>query len=286
MLMAEGSPAKSSDPFSETVLYRVRFDESDPGGVLRASSLLRYAQDCAWIHSERLGFDRAWYSARGLWWLVRCADLQVLGDIPMGETVRVTTTVVGSRKVWARRQTDVTGTTGQPVASVITDWVITDERGAPTRVPREFFELFGSRVQTFTPGRVLLPPTPTSAFRHPVPVRRQDLDPMGHVNNAAYIDFLEEGVIAAGAGPWLQRLPRRYRLEYVAAAGPRDILTGEFWVRGEAGLAYRLVGPTGGEVLRATLDAEPSAAGAHAAFRETVRLRRPLHAPGKDSGPG
>src|SRR5207247_341954 len=83
-----------------------------PQGVLRSSGLLRYAQDCAWIHSERLGFDRAWYAARGLWWLVRCAELRVLGETRMGETVTVATTVTGYRKVWARRETKVGRATG------------------------------------------------------------------------------------------------------------------------------------------------------------------------------
>ena len=141
-----------TEPFSTTVPYRVRFDEADPAGRLRTSGLLRYAQDCAWIHSERLGFDRAWYAARGLWWLVRCAELEVTGEIRMGETVEVTTTVVGYRKVWARRRTDVARESGERVAGVITDWVITDSRGLPTRVPDEFVALFGSAVPSFTPG--------------------------------------------------------------------------------------------------------------------------------------
>lgn len=40
-----------------TVRYRVRFDECSPAGTLRAAVYLRCAQDVAWIHSERLGYD-------------------------------------------------------------------------------------------------------------------------------------------------------------------------------------------------------------------------------------
>src|SRR5215213_5141450 len=66
--------------------YRVRFDEAGPDGLVRSSALLRYAQDVAWRHSEHLGFDRGWYQARGLGWVVRGLELEVREPIPMGHT--------------------------------------------------------------------------------------------------------------------------------------------------------------------------------------------------------
>src|SRR4051812_35975653 len=69
--------------------YRVRFDEAGPDGRMRTSALLRYAQDVAWRHSEQLGFDRAWYVARGLGWVVRGCELEVREPIPIGHTLRV-----------------------------------------------------------------------------------------------------------------------------------------------------------------------------------------------------
>src|SRR6266567_951777 len=83
--------------------YRVRFDEAGPDGRVRTSALLRYAQDVAWRHSEHLGFDRRWYTRRGRWWVVRSLELAVLAPIPMGRTLRVSTAVIGHRRIWARR---------------------------------------------------------------------------------------------------------------------------------------------------------------------------------------
>jgi acyl-ACP thioesterase len=52
---------------------------------------------------------------------------------------------------------------------------------------------------------------------------------MGHVNNAAYLDWVEEGLLNAEPPPGevaqpslLDRLPRRSRLEYLASAAPGD----------------------------------------------------------------
>ncbi|HUP55363.1 MAG TPA: hypothetical protein VM408_07640, partial [Methylomirabilota bacterium] len=57
-------PAASSraarEPDACSAPFRVRFDEAAPDGRLRTSVLLRWAQDLAWFHSARRGFDRDW----------------------------------------------------------------------------------------------------------------------------------------------------------------------------------------------------------------------------------
>jgi acyl-ACP thioesterase len=70
-------------------------------------------------------------------------------------------------------------------------------------------------------------------------VRPQELDPLDHVNNAVYADWLDEAVLAAAgdAGPNVVRgLPRRVRLEYALAAEPREELETVTW-RDEGGWA-------------------------------------------------
>lgn len=213
-----------------TVPYRVRFDECGPDGVVRTSALLRYAQDAAWIHSESLGFDRAWYDDRGINWVVRAAELAVELPIPLGTTLAVTTRVIGFRKVWARRRTEARLPDDRLAMWGHTDWVTIDGRGRPTRVPGEFGVFFAASEQTFVPGRVPLPSAPASARSHQGVVRPQDLDPMGHVNNAAYLDYLEETLLAVpAAAHTVSVLPRRLRIEYLASAAPGDRLTGTVW---------------------------------------------------------
>ncbi len=240
-----------------TVGYRVRFDECAPDGVVRSSALLRYAQDVAWIHSERMGFDRAWYAERNLAWVVRAAELAILEPLTLGQVVDLSTAVIGFRKVWARRRTEGRREDGRLVLWGHTDWVMTDVvRGLPGRVPPEFPGLFNVPPGPFEPGRVPLPPTPVDAARHRSRVRLQDLDPMGHVNNAAYLDYLEETLHAAGpaARPAISGTPRRIRLEYLAPAAEGAALLGEAWrdPTGDAeGWAWRLTDDEGRELARA-----------------------------------
>ncbi len=238
-----------------TLPYRVRFDECGPDGIVRTSALLRYAQDVAWIHSERLGFDRAWYRDRGLAWVVRCAELAVLRPIPLGTVLNVRTRVIGFRRVWARRRTEAQLADGALAMWGHTDWVMTDGRGLPTRVPAEFSSRFAVPPQSFEPARVPLPPAPGGARAHHGLVRPQDLDPMGHVNNAAYLDYLEEALLQGGpAGAVITgTVPRRIRVEYVAPAAPGTALAGATWplaVGDGGGWAWRLTDAASRDLAR------------------------------------
>jgi acyl-ACP thioesterase len=259
-----------SAPTDESALvheapYRVRFDEAGPDGLLRTSALLRYAQDVAWLHSTALGFDRNWYNERGLTWLVRAAELQILAPLPMGTTILSRTRVVGQRRVWARRRGDFLLPDGSLAGWVHTDWVMIDARGALTRIPAIFGEVFRIPETSGQIGRVNLPPVPGETPRHAFAVRPHELDPMDHANNAVYVDWLEEAVLRAdprAARMDLASVPRRYRLEYAAAAAARTRLEDAAWRDGDV-WHYRLAasadeaipgGAPGGEVFRATFE--------------------------------
>ena len=229
--------------------YRVRFDEAGPAGTLRTSGLLRYAQDVAWQHSEALGFDRAWYAERQLTWLVRAAEIEVNLGAGMGSSIDVSTEVLGYRKVWARRRSELRLRDGTLSAWVHTDWLLIDAVGRPTRVPSEISHLLAAPVFDAALARVNTgDPPPTAAVRG-FAVRPQELDPLGHVNNAVYLDWLGEGIRDAGGDDE----PRRFRLEYPAAAEPDAGLERVTWPhdggwahhvrRGEIVLFRALAGP-------------------------------------------
>jgi acyl-CoA thioesterase FadM len=232
--------------------YRVRFDESGADGDLRSSGYLRYAQDLAWRHSEAAGFDRAWYAEHGLLWLVRCIDLEIRGPVANGATLTVSTEVIGWRRVWARRESTFRDAAdGRTLANAHIDWVLLNAAGRPARVPDELSGFFSDGA-SFTPGRVDLVEAPENARRARLSVRPQDLDPMAHVNNATYVDYLEEALLQAGEEAVLQHVPRRYRLEYIRPAELGDDLLATSWAD-EGGWALRLSDGAENELLRARL---------------------------------
>jgi acyl-CoA thioesterase FadM len=240
--------AAADRPRSLTVPYRIRFDEAGPDGLARGSSLLRVVQDAAWWHSESLGFTRAWYAQRGLVWLVRAIDLRLVAPVAYGATVDVWTAVTGERRVIARRESRVTSADGGPVALVHTDWVLTDAGGVPTRIPNDFADWLGGAPARFDPVRVDRAEPPAGAASIDLPVRARDLDPMAHVNNTVYLDYLDEAVVSAGGADAIAALPRRYVLEYLGSATAGDDLLAIAW-RNDDGWAHRLQRASDGAVL-------------------------------------
>jgi acyl-ACP thioesterase len=237
--------------------YRVRFDEAGPDGYLRASGFLRFAQDLAWIHSETYGFGRDWYSARGLTWLVRAIELDVVAPVEYGAGLDVSTQVIGFRRVWARRRSEFKREgTEQMIGVAITDWVLLNAQGRPVRPPQEILEVFGSDVGEFTPLRMAAPTGPQSASPREFRPRRSELDPMAHVNNAAYIDYMDEQFLG------LERIrhglptPRRYRAEFLASAEAGAKVVGRGWAEDGAWI-YQLWDDER-ELFRARLETDPA----------------------------
>jgi acyl-CoA thioesterase FadM len=241
-------------------VYRVRFDEAGPDGMLRSSGYLRFAQDLAWLHSESAGFGREWYGARGLFWLVRGVELDILDDTEFGSELVVSTEVIGFRRVIARRRSEFRRPGLERLAAVaLTDWVLLNAAGRPVRPPEEIPEVFVADSD-FTALRVRLADAPATDVQETnFNVRRSETDPMAHVNNAGYIDYMDEQYLDVFEAPNDARLPvpRRYRAEFVGSATRGVALVSRSW-QDDAAWCYRLADEVDHEMLRATVEVDPA----------------------------
>jgi acyl-ACP thioesterase len=165
-----------------------------------------------------------------------------------------TTHVVGGRRVWARRRTEFRDADGLLLSWVHIDWVLLDDRGTPTRIPKEFDAVFGAPPATIGLARVDLGSVPVAPAHSEFRVRPQELDPMDHVNNAVYSDWLDEAVLAAGGNAAVRAVPRLVRLEYARAAEPAAHLVADTWRDGDAWVC-RIADDDGADLLRARLEA-------------------------------
>ena len=147
----------------------------------------------------------------------------------------MTTRITGLRRVWARRETSVCADDdAQPVAATTIDWVIVDAAGRPARVPDEIVRGFDQEAPTFTPARVHLSHPGSEPVVDAWTVGVRDLDPMAHVNNATYLDIMDE-VLAGAAGTLVGPTPPvRYEVEYLRSAMPRSVVSVRHWAEGAA----------------------------------------------------
>lgn len=150
--------------------------------ALRLDGLARYLQDVATDDWAESGFDPH------ATWVVRRTAVRVAdgGRWPeLGELVTVTTWCAGTGPAWAERRTDVE-IEGTLVIQTMALWVSLDRAGRPLRLGQGFHSIWGEAAGgRRVSGRVPSSPSPTYAQARPWPIRRSDLDVLGHVNNAA-----------------------------------------------------------------------------------------------------
>lgn len=167
----------------------VRLADAGPDGVLRPDGLARMLQDVATDDWSQVAGD-----ADDTWLVRRTAVRRVGGTWPvLGALVELRTFCSGTGAAWAERRTDVL-VQGQTVLQSAALWVPVDPSGRPRRVSAVFHEVYGEAAAgRKVPGRVPGPPEPSDAARvQPWPIRRSDLDVVGHVNNAVAWEAIVE----------------------------------------------------------------------------------------------
>ena len=193
---------------------RVRWGDVDRHGRLRLDALARHLQDVANDDTRDLGHD---HTAP---WVVRRTTIAVEVPPALGEVLELTTFGGGLGSRWAERRTSVRGDGGGRVEAASV-WISVDRTtGRPARLTEEFLAAYGASAgDRRGDARLHHPPPPAGADRRPWPLRSTDHDPLGHVNNAATWEPVEDELDRRGVVPaWAE-------VEYGDAIGPRDEVT-------------------------------------------------------------
>ena len=218
-------------PQTHTRKFRVRHYECDLCGLVNPSNYVRYMQETAFDASAAAGYPLARYATMDRYWLVHDTEVEYLGTLYYGDTVEVTTWVVDFRHVRSLRAYELRKAgAGELVARGHTDWVFMNTvTGRPAPIPREMAAAFSpegvARREPFPSA-----PPPPGAFKVRRRVEWRDLDPGQHVNNAAYLSYIEDcGVQATEAHGWsaarmaaegVAMVTRRQRIRVSAAGSP------------------------------------------------------------------
>ena len=202
---------------------RVRWGDTDRTGRLRLDAVARHLQDVANDDTRDAGLDPAEP------WVVRRTALRVDRAPTTGELVTATTWSGGHGRRWAERRTSLVGDGGGRVEAAAL-WVHIDAAsGLPARLGDRFHEIYDEAAGGRSVGaRLRLPGPPADAEARPWPLRRTDLDGLGHVNNAATWEPVADALDRLGLRPTYAEL------EYGDAIGPDDEVTLR-WHRQDAG---------------------------------------------------
>lgn len=234
--------------------FRVRHYECDAYQRLHPSVYLRYMQESAMDASAAAGYDHARYASMGMHWLIRETDIRYLGDVTADDQLIVKTWVADFRRVRSRRAYELRlAASGEIVAAAHTDWVFLDsDTLRPATVPEEMILAFYPEgVPQQAPRRTRLPDStpPPDPLMMTRPVAWGDIDPAQHVNNARYLDYVEDCSAAQLVRRWrgqesgeaaVSLVTRRCRIEYKLPALMGDVLHLTSWLTplSESGAAH------------------------------------------------
>jgi acyl-ACP thioesterase len=174
---------------------RVRLSDADLHGRLRLDAVARYLQDVAADDVRETG-----WGAHDHFWLVRRTVIQQFRPVSVEEMVELVTWSSGAGASSASRRTTLAGDRGGLIETESV-WVHLGPELRPERMGGDFYEVYGPSTngRKITP-RLELPDPPDDAERAPWPLRLADLDVLGHLNNAAYWEALEEVAARNGIG--------------------------------------------------------------------------------------
>lgn len=226
-----------------TETFRIRHDECDAYGVLNNAVYLRLAQEAAWRHSASVGFDPEWYLQRQRGWIARDTEIEYLAPVRYGDQLQVTTFVPSMRRALARRAYQFRlAASDELVAEAHTDFVYLDlESQAPATIADEIVAaLFGEHGAPLRLVRTPFPDPPRRPRQEVTwrgRIQWRDVDPYGHLNNAAYFSYTEaaasEAGLTFGITPDASEVGwtlKRSRMEYLQAARFPDELEIETWL--------------------------------------------------------
>ncbi len=257
------------------LLQRVAYHECDVNLIVRDACYLRYMQEAAFEASAAAGYWDDRYQALRRIWLIHETAVEYVAPLRYGDQVRIRTWVADFRRVRSRRAYELRREAdGALAARASTDWVFLDrDTGRPAVIPDEVIAAFlpddppaAAQERTRFPAAPAAPPGVVMLRR---PVLWRDLDSVGHVNNAAYSDLVEDAARqAASQAGWpagrmaaegFDLATQHLRIEYRQQARPGDELVVSTWLselapdgrraapyHGHARGRWRVAGPSRG----------------------------------------
>ena len=172
--------------------FLIRPTEVDRYGRLKPSAMLLYIQQTAGEHSDSFQLSYDALAQRGIFWAVIRHKIEITRLPRENETITLETWPMPTTRVAYPRSTVAYDEKGNVLFRSICLWILMDLKDRSMLVPKKS----GVEVEGFLRGDEL--PTPKSLL--PKPLRQHtarkvvfsDLDRNGHMNNARYLDWVQD----------------------------------------------------------------------------------------------
>lgn len=232
-----------------TMSFQVRYYECDAYNHVNHANYVRYMSEAAFGAAAAVGYGQDYLDNSGHVWLAREHDIEFIRPLTYGDVVHIDTWVADFRRVRSLRKYDF-WRGEELVARASTDWVFINTSTqqlafVPPEVAAAFEAKNGILEETTRQDFPKPAPYAPEVFTGYYPVEWRDIDPQFHVNNAAYLAYIENCNIdvCAHYGWPMDRMAaegigiiaRRYQIEYRRPAVLGDTLKISTWVSDRRG---------------------------------------------------
>lgn len=229
----------------------------------RLEALCRYFLEAAWNHAEALGFGFSHLAREHKVWVLSRLLLDLAVYPRWGDQVMLHTWPRGIESIFALRDFELQGASGQRLAMGSSAWLILDaQRRRPQRVEKFLSGItaVAKRATERDPGKVpalpaglgTQPPGSThSAAPTPLwPVSYSDVDLNGHVNSARYLAWLMD----CYRPEWHERhVPGRLEINYLGESHQGELLSVRTHVTAPQDFLHAVCKTDGQEACRAQI---------------------------------
>jgi len=179
--------------FTHTITYL----ETDTKYKAKFSVLFRYLQDAAILHSEKAGYRMDSFIQGGQGWVLNKMDMKVFRYPEYQETIEMITWSRSINGVKAKREFFICNNREKLIAASSV-WVFVDSiRMKIMKTPEEMEARYtvepetawNENLEQWRADRIL----PADCGER-ISTRISDYDPMGHINNTVYFDFIETAI--------------------------------------------------------------------------------------------
>jgi acyl-ACP thioesterase len=196
---------------------RLTFGDVDCRGRILLSRMFKLLQESAIAHANTFGVGTQVMSTRRESWVLNRIAVAIERYPEVDETLRVETWSNGIKVFKGFRDFRIYDARQQPIVSASSLWLyVSMETKAIVRVPRDVARDFPVCVEA--PAYPELEKLPFDSPADdisvvPVGLRYSDFDANEHVNNAAYLDFMQTALARTGRSLH----PRRIQVKYAKA---------------------------------------------------------------------
>lgn len=172
--------------------YTILDNHTDRYDRMKPSQILFFSQDAATGHCKTLGMDWDTMAGRGMFWAVTRTKVQIQRLPRRGETVTVETWPMANTRVAYPRAMTMYDAQGEILLQTVSLWVLMDiEKRSMILPARSGLTLTGQNRGGELPIPGGLVPCGADNGRMRT-VAYTDLDVNGHMNNARYMDWVDD----------------------------------------------------------------------------------------------